>query len=156
MKAFLITPDHENHRAVLTVAEVEQNASGDARLQHLYQLLDCRYVQIVEPLPGSALDGHVLIVDEDGLSQRHAGFIFMPKIYPTPLAGKILVLAQRQSAEGDVMASVTATEAEVHALISCAYCSPAYAKAAMKLQEDTIRRQYPGVIVVPASNSIHP
>lgn len=156
MKAFLISPNHQTQGADLTVVEVEQNADGDARLKHVRAFLDCEYVQMFEPLPGTCLAGHVLVVDEDGLSKRPAGFLFMPKIYPTPLAGKILVFARCDTADGEIMASATALEADIRALISCTYCSPAFAKAAMKLHEDSIRRNFPDVIVAPGSQSIQP
>lgn len=156
MKAFLISPNHQTQGADLTVVEVEQNADGDARLQHVCELLECNYVQTFEPLPGTCLAGHTLIVDEDGPSMHPAGFLFMPRIYPTPLACKILVLARCETADGEIMASATALEADIRALISCAYCSPAFAKAAMTLHEDSIRRNFPDVIVVPGSQSIQP
>ncbi len=81
----------------------------------------------------------------------------MPRIHATPLAGKVLILGYGDNSDSAAtLAEAAVSETEVRALISCAYCSPAYAKAALRLHEDAIRRRFPGVIVVPGSQSILP
>jgi hypothetical protein len=154
MKAFLISPDHANQCAVLSSIHVAQDPAGMARMQHLYFLLDCRLVQFVEPRT-DVLAGHLLIVDEEGLLKPQPGYLFMPRVYPAPLAGKVIIVACATGARGElVMQDPTADEDAVRALVKAAYCSPRFAKIALRINEDAIRRVCPEAIVIPASEYI--
>jgi hypothetical protein len=143
MKAFLISPDHANQCAILSTIHVAQNPAGVARLEHLYHLLDCRLVQFVEPR-AEALAGHLMIIDEEGLLKPHAGYLFMPRLYPAPLAGKVIIAACGDGEQGQVVMDMVKT----------GYCSPRFARIALRMHEDAIRRVCPEAIVIPASEYI--
>jgi hypothetical protein len=154
MKAFLISPDHANQCAVLSTIHVAQDPSGVARLEHLYHLLDCGLVQFVEPR-SEALAGHLMIIDEEGLLKPHAGYLFMPRLHPAPLAGKVIIAGCGSGAKGQVvMNDPTVGEEVVRALVKNGYCSPRFAKIALRMHEDAIRRVCPEAIVIPASEYI--
>jgi hypothetical protein len=154
MKAFLISPDHANQCAILSTIHVAQNPAGVARLEHLYHLLDCRLVQFVEPR-AEALAGHLMIIDEEGLLKPHAGYLFMPRLYPAPLAGKVIIAACGDGEQGQVvMKDPTVDEHVVRDIVKTGYCSPRFARIALRMHEDAIRRVCPEAIVIPASEYI--
>ena len=155
MKAFLIAPDHACGCTVVSEVDVRAAPEGGADLQHVYQLLDCSLIEIVEAAMTSPLAGHVLVVDEEGLLKPHAGSLFMPRLYPTPIAGKLLVLGQGSGDDGDPQLSdASASLDEVRASIGRSYCSPQFARVALRLHEDFMRRRFPDAIVIPVSEHI--
>ena len=154
MKAFLISPDHANQCTVLSTIHVAQDPAGVARLEHVYHLLDCKLVQFVEPR-SDALAGHLLIVDEEGLLKPHAGYLFMPRIHPTPLAGKVIIVACGNGEGGQVVMQDPTVDVDiVRELVKGGYCSPRFAKIALRMHEDAIRRICPEAIVLPCSEYI--
>ena len=155
MKAFLIEPDHSCGCSKVSEVDVRAEPAGGADLRHVYQLLDCSLVEIVEAAMTSPLAGHVLVVDEEGLLKPHAGYLFMPRLYPTPIAGKVLVFAQGSGDDGDPMLSAALVSIdEVRQSIGRCYCSPQFARVALRLHEDFIRRRFPDAIVIPVSDQI--
>jgi hypothetical protein len=155
MKAFLIAPDHGCACTVVTEVDVRSAPDGGADLRHVYELLDCSLVEIVEAAMTSPLAGHVLVVDEEGLLKPHAGYLFMPRLYPTPIAGKVLVFAQGSGDDDDpVLAAALVSIDEVRQEIGRCYCSPQFARVALRLHEDFMRRRFPEAIVIPVSDHI--
>ena len=155
MKAFLIAPDHACGCAVVSEVDVSAAPEGGADLQHLYQLLDCSLIEIVEAAVTSPLAGHALVVDEEGLLKPHAGYLFMPRLYPTPLAGKVLVFGQGRGHDDDpVLSDASASLDDVRQALGRCYCSPQFAKVALRLHEDVVRRRFPDAIVIPVSEHI--
>lgn len=155
MKAFLIAPDHGCGCASVREVDVRAAPDGGADLHHVYELLDCSLIEIVEAAMTSPLAGHVLVVDEEGLLKPHAGYLFMPRLYPTPIAGKVLVFGQGSGGDDDpVLAAALVTIDQVRQAIGRCYCSPQFARVALRLHEDFIRRRFPDAIVIPASEHI--
>jgi hypothetical protein len=155
MKAFLISPDHEAGTSVISTVDVRANAQGDADLQHLYELLHCSTIEIIRLGSDRALPGHVLVVDEEGLLKPQPGYLFMPRLHPTPLAGRVIVLGTGESPEGDpVLCAATVLEEEVTRAVGRSYCSLRFARVAFRVREDLIRRACPEAIVVCASEFI--
>jgi hypothetical protein len=154
MKAFLISPDHAMQCAVLSTIHVAQDPAGVGRLEHVYHLLDCRLVQFVEPR-ADALAGHLLLVDEEGLLKPHAGYLYMPRIHPTPLAGKVIIVACGGADNGEIVMKDPTVDADTLLdLVKGGYCSPRFARIALRMHEDAIRRICPEAIVLPASEYI--
>lgn len=153
MKAFLIEPDHGCACTVVCEVDVRADPDGGADLRHLYQLLDCSLIEIVEAAMTSPLAGHVLVVDEEGLLKPHAGYLFMPRLYPTPIAGKVLVFGQGGDDDHALSAALVSID-EVRQAIGRCYCSPQFARVALRLHEDFVRRRFPEAIVIPVSDQI--
>ena len=155
MKAFLIAPDHACGCSVVSEVDVRAAPEGGADLQHVYQLLDCSLIEIVEAAMTSPLAGHVLVVDEEGLLKPHAGYLFMPRLYPTPIAGRLLVFGQGSGEHGDpALSDASVSLDDVRSSIGRCYCSPQFARVALRLHEDFMRRRFPGAIVIPVSEQI--
>lgn len=87
MKAYLIDP------FVPAITEVEY--SGD--YNQIYKLIDCDLFTCVDIDTGDASD--TLFVDDEGLISGKPQEFFMIGDYPTPLAGKGLVLGTDQNGE---------------------------------------------------------
>jgi hypothetical protein len=156
MKAFLIAPDHACGCSVVSEVDVRAAPEGGADLQHVYQLLDCSLIEIVEPGMASPLAGHLLVVDEEGLLKPHAGYLFMPRLYPTPIAGKLLVFGQGSGQEerDRTLSGAIASLDDVRQAIGRCYCSPQFARVALRLHEDFMRRRFPDAIVIAVSEHI--
>ncbi len=156
MKGLLIEPDHLAQRTVVTPIDVAQDADGDARLEHLYQLLGCSQVTIKQLPPDGRFAGHAFVADADGLLREHRGYMFMPALHPVPLAGSILILGYGRGPTGLGPRAATVSEADLRGVGTCAYCTPRFAQAALRLHEDEVRRRHPGAIVIPGSENIRP
>jgi hypothetical protein len=154
MKGILVEPDHVAQRTVVTEVDVAQDAHGDARLEHLYQLLGCSQVQIQQLASDGRFAGHAFVADENGLLSAQCGYLFMPTLHPAPLAGAILILGYGNGPAGPGLRPATVTAADLRAVGTCAYCTPKFAKAALRMHEAEIRQRFPGVVVVPGSENI--
>ena len=84
MKAYLIDPKEQKFEIV--------EYSGD--FKQIYEILDCRAFDVVRTYE----NGDVIYVDDEGLFVEDQHF-FMHKNYPTPLAGRGLVLGTDEEGE---------------------------------------------------------
>lgn len=150
MKAILIKPDHEMRSVLVSTVEVLEQ-DGDASLQCLYRHTQADTVQIRGCHPEGQFKGHALIVDQDGLFKQVTGYIYHPAISPDPISGHIVLMAFR---ENRTLTDATLDEGNIRQVLGKAYCSPEMAVLLARANEDRIRRDYPGVIVIPGSEMI--
>jgi hypothetical protein len=67
----------------------------------------------------------------------------------------VVVLARGSDSNGDeALTEATVNADEVRQSVGLCYCSPQFARVALRLHEAFVRRRYPGVIVIPASDYI--
>ncbi len=93
MRAFLIDPEDR------TICEIDF-AGG---LDNFYEVLGCSCITVAGPLP----NGDDVWVDDEGLLKDPEYFFTIPR-YPTPLAGRGLVLScDDQGASGPANATLT-------------------------------------------------
>lgn len=153
MRAFLVTPNHDEKRGEVTEIELETGADGDVRLSSLRAHLDCDVVEFVSA--EGSLVGHHFAVDEEGLIKNPSGFMLFTDVLPMPLAGKIIVLLEHFDEELGFVSRPPTIDLDVFkGIVANAYCSRSVARDAILQHEAMILQNFPGAIVMGGANFV--